>query len=95
MAATGDVKNNRIVFAGGSDNPYNYDGIGYNKIPSEASELVFSFNFETKKWHFSDSKLPKNMDHRALLGDKEWFYILGGMESNQKVSDKVIRFKYE
>ncbi len=95
MAATGDLLNNRIVFAGGSDNPYNYDGIGYNEIPSNASELLFSFSFDTNKWHFSSQELPKNMDHRALLSDEKWFYILGGMESNQKVSNKVIRFKYE
>jgi N-acetylneuraminic acid mutarotase len=95
MAATGDSVNNRIVFAGGSDNPYNYDGIGYNKNPSQASELLFSYDLVNNKWHFPKQKLPKNMDHRALLFDDEWFYILGGMESNQKVSNKVIRFKYE
>lgn len=95
MAASGVSKNNRIVFAGGSDNPYNYDGIGYNKIPSSASDLLFSYNLGSKEWHFSQLKLPKNMDHRALLHDGEWFYIIGGMESNQLISNKVIRFKYE
>jgi len=33
MAAVADKKNNKIYFVGGSLNPYNYNGIGYNGIP--------------------------------------------------------------
>jgi len=41
MAATGD-SNNRVVFAGGSANPYNFNGMGYNGVPSNAESSVFS-----------------------------------------------------
>jgi hypothetical protein len=93
MASIGDFKNNRVIFAGGSNNPYNFDGIGYNGIPSEASGLVFSFDFVKQKWNQFDLQLPENMDHRSLLYDGEWFYIIGGMENKQKVSNQVLQFK--
>jgi len=92
MAATGDLINNRIVFAGGSDNPYNFNGIGYNKIPSEASNKVFSFEMESDDWREFENLIKPSMDHRSLLYDGKWFYIIGGMKDNQKVSNKLIKF---
>ena len=93
MAAVGDYNHNRVIFAGGSNNPYNFDGIGYNGQPSNASGLVFSFDFENQKWNQFELKLPENMDHRSLLYDGDWFYIIGGMENEQKVSNQVLQFK--
>jgi len=93
MAAVGDVENNRVVFAGGSDNPYNYNGIGYNGIPATASNLVFSYDLTQNKWHQYDDLIPENMDHRALLKHKSWFYIIGGMDSKQNVLKQVMKFK--
>ncbi len=92
MAATGVANNNQIVFAGGSDNPYNYDGIGYNDIPSKASAKVFAFDLKQGSWKFYDD-IPATMDHRALLNHGDFFYIIGGMHANQEVSDRVIKFK--
>lgn len=93
MAAVGDVKNNRVIFAGGSNNPYNFDGIGYNGQPSEASGLIFSFEFNTQEWNQFELQLSENMDHRGLLFDGDWFYIIGGMSQEQKVSNQVLQFK--
>ncbi len=92
MAATGSDNNNQIVFAGGSDNPYNYDGIGYDGVPSTASSKVFAFDLKNNLWK-SYQDIPANMDHRALLRNGEDFYIVGGMQSNQEVSDEIIKFK--
>jgi N-acetylneuraminic acid mutarotase len=94
MAAIAD-DSQRVVFAGGSDNPYNFNGIGYNKTPSEPSSRVFSYDFKQSKWNESNVKIEANMDHRSLLFDGEYFYILGGMLESQSVTNKVIRFKYE
>ena len=93
MAATGDHKGNRIVFAGGSDNPYNYNGIGYDGIASQASRHVFSYNIESNEWVKHTAIVDKHMDHRSLLTDGEWFYILGGMVSEQSVTNKIFKFK--
>jgi N-acetylneuraminic acid mutarotase len=93
MAATGDKQNNRIVFAGGSDNPYNYNGMGYDGVPSQASNLVITYQFDNKQWKTYPKLVPNNMDHRALLTDGHWFYILGGMDSKQQVMDTLIKFR--
>jgi N-acetylneuraminic acid mutarotase len=93
MAATGSIINNSFVFAGGSDNPYNYDGVGYNKTPSKASNIIREYDNKTKKWKLHSNIIEENMDHRALLTDGSWFYILGGMISEQHVTNKIFRFK--
>jgi hypothetical protein len=79
----------RIVFTGGTDNPYNYNGIGYNGIPSEPSPTSFAWNTASGTWE----KLPDNpaptMDHRGMVPSKEGLVTIGGMESGQKVSRRV------
>ena len=37
IAAGGSEKDQKIYFAGGTDNPYDYNGIGYDGKPSEPS----------------------------------------------------------
>lgn len=51
MAFVGiDSGGERVVFAGGSDNPYNYDGLGYSGVPSEPSPRIFAFNLDREEW---------------------------------------------
>jgi N-acetylneuraminic acid mutarotase len=95
MAATGDLKDKRVVFAGGSNNPYNYDGIGYDGEASKASNQVFSYSIESNEWITHEAGIEKNMDHRSLLTDGEMFYIVGGMDTNQNVLSQIITFKLE
>lgn len=83
----------QIYFVGGSDNPYNYDGIGYNGMPSEPSNDIHVFDLTTRKWQLIDSQVPKTMDHRALLKTSMGFFILGGMSENQKINNKIIKIR--
>jgi len=92
-ASTGANQRGNILFAGGSDNPYNINGIGYNGIPSKASNDVFSWNIKTKQWQVLPPLSHASMDHRGLLTVDNHFYILGGMNNNQHVSDKVISYQ--
>lgn len=92
MAAAGDGQG-RVFFAGGSPNPYNFDGTGYNGLPSEPESGVFSFNFESGMWMCHGDLPIATMDHRALLSHGGWFYIVGGMREQQQVSDGVFRFR--
>jgi len=50
MAATGVPTRNLVLFAGGSDNAYNYNGIGYNKIPSAPSQHVWAYDIAAEKF---------------------------------------------
>lgn len=94
MAATGD-SNNRVVFSGGSVNPYNFNGIGYDGAPAEPESSVFSFDFSDEKWH-QLGELPRGtMDHRGLPYANGWYYLVGGMQENQTTVSKVYRFRLE
>jgi N-acetylneuraminic acid mutarotase len=41
IAAGGSEKDQKIYFAGGTDDPYDYNGIGYDGKPSEPSPVTF------------------------------------------------------
>lgn len=94
MAASGDDKQ-RVMFAGGSENPYNFNGIGYNGVPAEAQKSVFSFNLELGKWQQHGNLPQGTMDHRGLLYSNGWYYLLGGMHGEQTVTAEVYRFRID
>jgi len=94
MAATGDT-NQRVVFAGGSVNPYNFNGTGYNGIPAETEKSVFSYSFETGQWRKHGDLAQGTMDHRGLPYSNGWYYLVGGMQDQQSVVADVYRFKLE
>jgi len=73
-----------IVFIGGSNNPYNYNGIGYNGKPSTPSKQIWRYNLDTKKWQVSNSETA-TMDHRGLLELNGKLLTIGGMGENQLV----------
>ena len=80
----------RIYFSGGTDNPYDYNGIGYNGQPSEPSAVTFAFDVKSGQWETSDDKTPEpTMDHRALLVTPRGLMMVGGMERGQVVTPKV------
>lgn len=94
MAATGDVASNAAIFVGGSTNPYNYNGIGYDGEPSSPSNEVWCYDFKQSSWEVSHMDSP-TMDHRGLLavgiGANRHFVTIGGMIGQQQVSNAVHR----
>jgi N-acetylneuraminic acid mutarotase len=90
IAAGGSEKDQKIYFAGGTDNPYDYTGVGYDGKPSEPSAVVFDFNLHTGKWEtISENSPDPTMDHRGLLVTPEGLVLIGGMEKGQKVTARV------
>jgi N-acetylneuraminic acid mutarotase len=80
----------KIYFAGGTDNPYDYNGIGFDGKPAEPSPMTFDFNLHTKKWETINDNTPDpTMDHRGLLVTHEGLVLIGGMEKGQKVTARV------
>ena len=94
MAATGDG-NKRIVFAGGSTNPYNFNGIGYNGVTAEAERSVFSYSFAKSEWQQHGDLPEGTMDHRGLPYASGWYYLIGGMQDKQTVVPDVYRFRID
>jgi N-acetylneuraminic acid mutarotase len=95
-AAGASEKDEMIYFSGGSDNPHDEAGMGYDGKPAEPSPVTFAFNFRTRKWETLDENTPNpTMDHRGLLVTKSNLVIVGGMEAGQKVTAKVIALSKE
>jgi N-acetylneuraminic acid mutarotase len=90
IATGSSEKDQMIYFSGGSDNPYNFNGIGYDGRPSEPSPVTFAFNARTAKWETLSQNTPNpTMDHRGLLVIPEGLVIVGGMEKGQQVTARV------
>jgi N-acetylneuraminic acid mutarotase len=77
------------LFVGGTPNPYNYDGIGYDGVPSEPVRQVLAYAPRAGRWQNLAAPPIPTMDHRNLgiAGGK--VFLVGGMEEGQRVSDKV------
>ncbi len=93
MAAIGDEAGQRIIFAGGGDNPYNYDGIGYDGAPAKPSGGFFAYDLNDDKWTELGRLAEPSMDHRALAKVGQDYYIVGGMDKEQKVTSRIVKFR--
>ena len=90
IAAGGSDKEGRVYFSGGTDNPYNYNGMGYNGQPSEPSPVTFAYNVRAGKWEVINENTPDPaMDHRGLLVTSHGLVIAGGMNKSQQVTANV------
>lgn len=90
IAAGGSPRNQRVYFSGGTDNPYNYDGVGYDGRPAEPVAVTFAWNVDAGRWETVQDSVPApTMDHRGLLVTSSGLVRVGGMEASQKVSRRV------
>ena len=77
------------IFAGGTDNPYNYDGIGYDGIRSEPLTSVFTYDPGAGHWSAA-APLPQGvMDLRGIVRAGDRLVIVGGMRDGQRVGTGV------
>jgi N-acetylneuraminic acid mutarotase len=91
MGGAGDVAGNRVLFAGGTPNAYNYDGIGYNGEPSSPKKHIFAWDFGKDDWVAYRDKSIASMDHRGLIKvDNQWVTV-GGIIDGQHVTAKILR----
>jgi N-acetylneuraminic acid mutarotase len=90
IASGGSEKDQKIYFAGGSDNPYSFNGVGYDGNPAEPSSTVFDFNLRNNQWEIITDKLPDaTMDNRGMVVTADNLILVGGMEKGQQVTAKV------
>jgi N-acetylneuraminic acid mutarotase len=81
-----------VIFAGGTDNPYNYNGVGYNGITAEPLSRVMAFDTRSSMWHLLGDAPTASMDHRALITQRGVAAIAGGIGPNQRVRATVDRW---
>jgi len=80
----------KIYFAGGTDNPYNFDGIGYDGQPSEPVATAFAWDARTSKWEtVKEGIADPTLDHRGLLVTSRGLVRVGGMAAGQKIVANV------
>lgn len=78
-----------ILFAGGTDNPYNYDGNGYDGVPSEPLDGVFAWDAGRETWReLAPLEIP-TMDHRGLVEADGHVYAIGGMGPGRAVTGRT------
>jgi N-acetylneuraminic acid mutarotase len=93
MGAAADPISGRLLFAGGSENPYNYDGVGYDGNPTPASARVQAYDVAGDTWHeLPDLPVP-SMDHRGLPAFGDGWVLIGGMRNSQDVSAGVLIYR--
>jgi hypothetical protein len=95
MAAAGIENLNAVVFIGGSDNPYNYNGIGYNGEPAEPVDDILRYDLWQQSWTITLSASAGSMDHRALVGFGHAWLTIGGMLNGQRVTDRVVTYTFD
>jgi len=80
----------RVVFVGGSDNPYNYDGMGYDGRPAEPAGVAFAWDVADDRWTEIPAPVTATMDQRGLVNVDGRLFTLGGMTTGQHVSRRVV-----
>ncbi len=94
MAAGGIGSINGVLFLGGSENPYNYDGIGYNGEASEPAGVPLVFHLPSRSWRVLPANIPGSMDHRGLVPLEGRWITVGGMVSGPQVTDQVTAYAF-
>lgn len=95
MAAAGIGLWNSVLFVGGSENPYNYNGIGYDGTASEPSRSALLLDLETMHWRTIEHDGVATMDHRGLVPYHNDWLTVGGMLSGQQVTNAVISYSLQ
>ena len=97
-AGSAKIKNGEaIVWLGGSNNTYNFDGIAYDGSGGvSATSSWISWENDNRNLSIIENDLPPTMDLRGLATSKDdYVYVIGGMSENQRVTNRVYRIKTE
>jgi hypothetical protein len=84
-----------IIFVGGTSNPYNYNGVGYDGRPAEPESSSWIYDTGRDTWVAGPVLDVPTMDHRGLVGAAGAWWIVGGFAAGQSVSTHVTRLAVE
>lgn len=82
--------NDYFAFIGGTQNPYNFNGIGYNGQPSEPDNTVWLYQLAQQRWR-QGTVSQGVMDARNLVVLDGDIYSLGGMAAGQQLQSGFIK----
>ncbi len=79
-----------FLFYGGALNPYNYDGVGYDGVPSAPlARMDIARLGDAGQVHWQQDHAPAGMDYRGGVYWRGALITIGGMDDNQIVMDAV------
>lgn len=82
----------QVVFAGGADNPYNYNGMGYDGEPAVPGDEVWAYDIlQDRAVDLGLMPLP-SMDHRGMTHFGPWLVIAGGLDEKRQPMKNVMVF---
>lgn len=93
-AAAGPVRtlaHTGIMFVGGTANPYNYNGVGYDSRPAEPEAAAWIYDVGLDAWTAGPVLPSPTMDHRALVDAAGAWWVVGGFTRGQAVTAAVTR----
>jgi N-acetylneuraminic acid mutarotase len=86
--------NNSPYWFGGSSNTYNYNGIAYDKSGGvEPNQRILGFKNGKFNLNFNKN-IPMDLRGIAVI-DNSIKYLIGGMDTNQKVTNKVYKLEWK
>jgi N-acetylneuraminic acid mutarotase len=90
VAGSGE-REHRILFSGGTANPHNFKGLGYDGKLSEISPVTFAFEVHGARWAtIAEDTFDVRTDGRGILSTPLGPLILGGMLKNGAISARVL-----
>jgi N-acetylneuraminic acid mutarotase len=89
--AAGGAVGSLAVFVGGTDNPYNYTGVGYDGRAAQPLADVIAYDVASGAWLTVGAFPVATMDHRAVLTLGDTLVVVGGMEGAERVTARTQR----
>ncbi len=96
-AAAGPVRTatlTGVMFVGGTGNPYNYNGLGYDGRLSEPDGSTWTYDTVRDTWVAGPVLDLPTMDHRNLVSATGAWWVVGGMTRGQAVWAGVTRLTH-
>jgi hypothetical protein len=78
----------RVLLVGGTERPYNFDGVGYDGRRAEPNGVALSYDVESGVWRSLPAPIP-TMDHRGLARAGGYLVLVGGIEAGGRVSARI------
>ncbi len=78
-----------VWFYAGTDNPYNYNGLGYDGAPAGARSRGFEWRAAAGEWAELPPLPVPSMDHRGLVRVGTRLMLVGGLDRARRVTSRV------
>ena len=95
-ASQGSTADGRLLVLGGTDNPYNYNGQGYNGVAAHPLSQALLYDPDTQQWDSVEivGDTLATMDHRGLVRMGEGWATVGGMTERFTATDQVVYYEF-